>query len=67
MSRAVPTLGQQESAGVLDALPFRGEVAGTLTALVDAVAALLLAVVEGRVGDDHLLVLARASAARQGA
>ncbi|MFD8542224.1 hypothetical protein [Streptomyces sp. NPDC059649] len=51
----------------LDALPFRWEVAGTLAAPVEAVAALLLAVAEGRVGDDNLLLLARASAARQGA
>ncbi|MER6144952.1 hypothetical protein ABT174_33805 [Streptomyces sparsogenes] len=51
----------------LDALPALWEVQGTLTAPVPAVAALLLAVTEGRVGDDNLLVLARASAARQGA
>ncbi|WP_369229798.1 hypothetical protein AB5J56_03240 [Streptomyces sp. R21] len=51
----------------LDALPARWEVRGTLAAPVAAVAALLLAVAEGRVGDDNLLVLARASAARQGA
>ncbi|MBW6439055.1 hypothetical protein KZ829_35535 [Actinoplanes hulinensis] len=51
----------------LDALPARWEVRGTLAAPVTAVAALLLAVAEGRVGDDNLLVLARASAARQGA
>ncbi|MFI0790324.1 hypothetical protein ACH4Q6_32570 [Streptomyces lydicus] len=51
----------------LDALPARWEVGGTLTAPVEAVAALLLAVAEGRVGDDNLLVLARAAAARQGA
>ncbi|MFG1685455.1 hypothetical protein ACGFNP_35210 [Nonomuraea sp. NPDC049269] len=51
----------------LDALPVRWEVDGTLAAPVAAVAALLLAVTEGRVGDDNLLVLARASAARQGA
>ncbi|HUR06497.1 MAG TPA: hypothetical protein VM347_28385 [Nonomuraea sp.] len=51
----------------LDALPVRWEVDGTLAAPVTAVAALLLAVTEGRVGDDNLLVLARASAARQGA
>ena len=50
----------------LDALPVRWEVDGTLPAPVAAVAALLLAVAEGRVGDDNLLVLARASAARQG-
>ncbi|MGW3206849.1 hypothetical protein [Streptomyces sp. NPDC001135] len=51
----------------LDALPARWEVHGTLAAPVPAVAALLLTVTEGRVGDDNLLVLARASAARQGA
>lgn len=51
----------------LDALPARWEVRGTLDAPVAAVAALLLAVAEGRVSDDNLLVLARASAARQGA
>ncbi|WP_438489903.1 hypothetical protein [Streptomyces sp. S186] len=51
----------------LDALPARWEVQGTLAAPVAAVAALLLAVAEGRVGDDNLLVLGRASAARQGA
>lgn len=51
----------------LDALPARWEVQGTLAAPVAAVAGLLLAVTEGRVGDDNLLVLARASAARQGA
>ncbi|MFC8260667.1 hypothetical protein ACFUNF_24395 [Streptomyces sp. NPDC057291] len=51
----------------LDALPARWEVDGTLTAPVAAVAALLLAVTEGRVGDDNLLVLAKASTARQGA
>ncbi|MFG2821506.1 hypothetical protein ACGFX4_19005 [Kitasatospora sp. NPDC048365] len=52
---------------VLDTLPARWEVDGTLPAPPDAVAALLLAVAEGRVGDDNLLVLARAPAARQGA
>ncbi|MEU4150753.1 hypothetical protein [Streptomyces sp. NPDC026659] len=51
----------------LDALPAPWEVQGTLAAPVAVVAALLLAVTEGRVGDDNLLVLARASAARQGA
>ncbi|GAA3574484.1 hypothetical protein GCM10022419_064530 [Nonomuraea rosea] len=51
----------------LDALPVRWEVDGILPAPVPAVSALLLAVAEGRVGDDNLLVLARASAARQGA
>ncbi|MFD1536913.1 hypothetical protein [Nonomuraea guangzhouensis] len=51
----------------LDALPVQWEVEGTLAAPVAAVAALLLTVAEGRVGDDNLLVLARASAARQGA
>ena len=51
----------------LDALPARWEVHGTLAAPAAAVTALLLAVAEGRVGDDNLLVLARASAARQGA
>lgn len=50
----------------LAALPVRWEVDGMLTAPVAAVAAHLLAVDEGRVGDDNLLVLARASAARQG-
>ena len=42
-------------------------VQGTVAAPVAAVAGLLLAVREGRVGDDNLLVLARASAARRGA
>ncbi|MFB7712396.1 hypothetical protein [Streptomyces sp. NPDC056105] len=51
----------------LDALPVRWEVGGTLGAPVAAVAELLLAVAEGRVGDDNLLLMARASAARQGA
>jgi hypothetical protein len=51
----------------LDALPTRWEVHGTLAAPVASVAGLLLAVGAGRVGDDNLLVLARASAARQGA
>ncbi|MGW5365138.1 hypothetical protein [Actinopolymorpha pittospori] len=51
----------------LDVLPARWEVQGTLDAPVASVAALLLAVTEGRVGDDNLLVLARAAAARQGA
>ncbi|MFF1398871.1 hypothetical protein ACFVZD_34310 [Streptomyces sp. NPDC058287] len=51
----------------LDALPVRWEVDGTLGAPVAAVAELLLAVAEGRVGDDNLLLMARASAARQGA
>jgi hypothetical protein len=51
----------------LDALPAQWEVEGTLAAPVESVAAHLLAVTEGRVGDDNLLVLARASAARQGA
>ena len=51
----------------LDALPARWEVHGTLAAPAAAVAALLLTVAAGRVGDDNLLVLARASAARQGA
>jgi len=50
----------------LDALPVRWQVDGTLAAPVAEVAALLLAVAEGRVGDDNLLVLARAAAARQG-
>lgn len=50
----------------LDALSTRWEVHGTLAAPVTAVAALLLAVAEGRVGDDNLLVLAGASAAQQG-
>ena len=43
------------------------EVHGTLEAPAAAVAGLLFAVAEGRVGDDNLLVLARASAARRGA
>jgi hypothetical protein len=43
------------------------EVNGTLAAPVPAVAGLLFAVAEGRVGHDNLLVLARASAARRGA
>ncbi|MFC6162039.1 hypothetical protein [Kribbella jiaozuonensis] len=51
----------------LDALPTLWEVQGTVAAPVAAVAELLLAVTAGRVGDDNLLVLARASAARQGA
>jgi hypothetical protein len=51
----------------LDALPARWEAHGTVAAPVEAVAGLLLAVAEGRVGDDNLLVLARASAARRGA
>ncbi|MGV4926070.1 hypothetical protein K2224_17100 [Streptomyces sp. BHT-5-2] len=51
----------------LDALPTRWDVHGTLAAPVEAVAALLLAVAEGRVGDDNLLILARAAAAQQGA
>ncbi|MET8330366.1 hypothetical protein [Streptomyces sp. NPDC005181] len=51
----------------LDSLPARWEVDGTLAAPVAAVAALLLAVTGGRVGEDNLLVLARASTARQGA
>ena len=51
----------------LDALPVRWEVQGTLAAPVEAVAAMLLAVTEGRVGDDNLLLLASASTARQGA
>lgn len=51
----------------LDAQPVRWEVEGTLDAPVAAVAALLLAVTAGRVGNDNLLVLAMASAARRGA
>jgi hypothetical protein len=51
----------------LDALPVQWEVHGTVAAPVTAVTELLLAVKAGRVGDDNLLVLARASAARQGA
>lgn len=51
---------------VLDAQPAQWEVEGTLDAPAAAVAALLLAVTAGRVGDDNLLVLARASAARHG-
>ncbi|MFB7241798.1 hypothetical protein ACFCYX_04895 [Streptomyces populi] len=51
----------------LDALPARWVVHGTVAAPVEAVAALLLAVAEGRVGDDNLLLLARASTARRGA
>jgi hypothetical protein len=51
----------------LDALPARWEAQGTVAAPAAAVAELLVAVAEGRVGDDNLLVLARASAARQGA
>lgn len=50
-----------------EVLPAPWEVEGTLTAPAQAVAALLLAVAEGRVGDDNLLVLAGASTARQGA
>lgn len=51
----------------LGSLPVRWEVDGTLAAPVAAVATLLLAVAEGRVGDDNLLILARASTARKGA
>ncbi|MEV0719690.1 hypothetical protein [Asanoa sp. NPDC050611] len=51
----------------LDALPAPWQAHGTVAAPVTAVAELLLAVTEGRVGDDNLLVLARASAARHGA
>jgi hypothetical protein len=51
----------------LDALPARWEAQGTVAAPADAVAELLLAVTAGRVGGDNLLVLAGASAARQGA
>ncbi len=51
----------------LTALPARWEVHGTVAAPASAVAELLLAVTTGRVGDDNLLVLARASAARRGA
>ena len=51
----------------LDALPARWVVDGTVTAPVEAVAAHLLAVAGGRVGDDNLLILARASTARLGA
>src|SRR5689334_8367331 len=51
----------------LDALPARWAVQGTLAAPVTGVADLLFAVAEGRVGDDNLLVLARAAAARIGA
>jgi hypothetical protein len=51
----------------LDALPARWEVHGTVPAPVAAVAEFLLGVAEGRVGDDNLLLLARASAARLGA
>jgi hypothetical protein len=51
----------------LDALPARWEVQGSVAASASAVAELLLAVKAGRVGDDNLLVLARASGARQGA
>ena len=51
----------------LDALPVHWEVQGTLAATVEAVAATLLAVTEGRVGDENLLLLAKASTARQGA
>jgi len=52
---------------VLDALPVQWQVEETIAAPVEGVSALLLAVAEGRVGNDNLLVLARASAARQGA
>lgn len=51
----------------LDALPVLWEVDGTVAAPVDAVAGLLLAVADGRVGDDNLLVLAGSWAARRGA
>lgn len=51
----------------LDALPVRWEAHGTVAAPADAVAELLFAVTAGRVGGDNLLVLAGASAARQGA
>jgi hypothetical protein len=47
--------------------PAPWEVHGTLAAPATAVARLLFTVAEGRVGDDNLLVLARASAARRGA
>ena len=47
--------------------PAPWEVHGTLAAPVTAVAGQLFAVAEGRVGDDNLMVLARASAARRGA
>lgn len=52
---------------VLAALPVLWEVDGTVAAPVDAVAALLFAVEDGRVGDDNLLVLGGSSAARRGA
>jgi hypothetical protein len=51
----------------LGASPVLWEVDGTVAASLDAVAALLFAVEDGRVGDDNLLVLAGAWAARRGA
>jgi hypothetical protein len=51
----------------LGASPVLWEVDGTVAAPVDAVAALLFAVQDGRVGDDNLLVLAGSWAARRGA
>ncbi|MFF0343955.1 hypothetical protein [Kribbella sp. NPDC004875] len=51
----------------LAALTAQWEVHETVPASTDAVAELLLAVREGRVGDDNLLVLAGASTARLGA
>ncbi|WP_188188402.1 hypothetical protein [Nonomuraea sp. SYSU D8015] len=51
----------------LDALPVLWEVDGTVAAPVEAVAGLLFAIEDGRVGDDNLLVLAGSWAARRGA
>lgn len=51
----------------LSARPLLWEVDGIVAAPVDAVAGLLFAVADGRVGDDNLLVLAGARAAALGA
>lgn len=51
----------------LNARPVLWEVAGAVAAPVAAVAGLLFAVEDGRVGDDNLLVLAGSSAAKRGA
>jgi hypothetical protein len=51
----------------LNTRPVLWEVDGIVAAPVAAVAGLLFAVEDGRVGDDNLLVLAGSSAARRGA
>jgi hypothetical protein len=51
----------------LSSRPILWEVEGTVAASVDAVAGLLFAVEDGRVGDDNLLILAGSWAARRGA